>query len=91
MNKIKELIFHSPKKYIVLSIVGLLISLFYLINNKFIYMINYINDFFIGCAVIFFVGALSFVSYFGAFDLFSYNFKRFRFDCATRKKNYNCW
>lgn len=76
MQKIKKLFFHSPIKYITLLFIGLFITIIYLLNNNFTYLRDYSDGLFISGAIIFFCGALSFVTYFGAFDIFSYNIKR---------------
>lgn len=87
MRKFKNLFFHSPKKYIISLLIGLIITLCFLFQSNFVYLRNYVDGLFIGGATIFSVGALSLVSYFGAFDLFSYNIKRFSKDGRDKYKS----
>ncbi len=61
-------------KYIVSFILGLVLTIIYLINNGFSYYINYVNGISIAGLVILFLSLLSLVTSFGAFDFFNYSF-----------------
>lgn len=74
MNLIKELFFHSLKKYITALIAGLFIILIYLALNGFSSYYNYCDAVGTAGGVVFFLGGLSLVSFLGAFDMFGYGF-----------------
>lgn len=75
----KDVFFHSPKKYIICFLIALCFGVLYLIIQSSAYgkeiwqtMFYYINALFIGGAVIFCVGALAVINHFGGFDIFTY-------------------
>lgn len=67
-------LFLNWKKTLILFGLGLLISLIYLFINGFSLIINYCDAFFIAGFIIFSIGALSTLSYFGAFNTLGYSF-----------------
>ena len=71
-----RLFMHSPVKYIVLTVFGLLIVLANLLLNGFDYFIYYINGFQIAGLSIIFMGGLSALGYVGAFDFWGYTFSK---------------
>ena len=85
MKFLKKVFFHSLHKYILASVLVLVIFIVNLCLNNFKELIHYINGVQIGGAVVFLIGGLSFVSYFGAFDTFGYAFSKLRKD---PEKNY---
>ena len=73
---LSKLFLHSWKKYIILTVVGLLILLVNLLLHDFTYLINYISGLQIAGIVIILVGGLSILNYFGAYDFWAYAFMR---------------
>ena len=85
MKFLKKVFFHSLHKYIIATILVLVIFIVNLCLNNFKELIHYINGVQIGGAVVFLIGGLSLVSYFGAFDTFGYAFSKLR---RNPEKNY---
>jgi hypothetical protein len=85
MKFFKKVFLHSLHKYIISASFCVIILIVNLSLNNFKELINYINGFQIGGAVIFLIGGLSLVSYFGAFDTFGYAFSKLKKD---PEKNY---
>ncbi len=80
MKFLKKVFFHSLHKYIVNASICIIILIINLCLNNFKELINYINGLQIGGAVVFLIGGLSLVSYFGAFDTFGYAFSKIKKD-----------
>lgn len=85
MKFLKKVFFHSLHKYIINASICVIILIINLCLNNFKELINYINGLQIGGAVVFLIGGLSLVSYFGAFDTFGYAFSKLKKD---PEKNY---
>lgn len=71
-----RLFLHSWKKYLILTIVGLVILLINLSLHDFVYLLNYISGLQIAGFVLILVGGLSLLNYYGAYDFWSYAFTR---------------
>ncbi|MGN1294919.1 MAG: DUF3899 domain-containing protein [Bacilli bacterium] len=70
----KKLFFHSPIRYIIALVVALVFILIRLISSQgFTEIIAYCDGTFFAGMVLVCVGGLSVVSYYGGFDIFSYN------------------
>lgn len=80
MKLFKKLFIHSLDKYVISSSIVLIILIVNLSLNNFRDLINYVNGLQIGGAVIFLIGGLSLVSYYGAFDTFGYAFSKLKKD-----------
>ena len=74
----RKLFLHSPVRYIVGVVLALIIGVLCLLSNGFEYRISYVDAFSVAGAVVFFVGLLQVVSFYGAFDIFGYSFSSFR-------------
>ena len=85
MKFFKKVFLHSFHKYIVSATIVLIILIINLSLNNFKELIHYVNGLQIGGAIVFLIGGLSLVSYFGAFDTFGYAFSKLRKD---PEKNY---
>ena len=73
----KKLFFHSPIRYIISLSVALILILIRLVtSNGFQNIVAYCDGTFIAGMVLVCGGGLSLVSYFGGFDIFSYNFMK---------------
>lgn len=73
-NKLQKLFFHSPVRYIISLVVGIIISIIILAKTNFTYLINYVNAFSTACGALIFVGLFSLVSFYGAFTTIGYAF-----------------
>ena len=80
MKFLKKVFFHSLSTYIIAASICVIILIVNLSLNNFKDLINYVNGFQVGGAVVFLIGCLVLVSYFGAFDSFGYAFSRFKKD-----------
>ena len=76
MNLLKRLFIHSWKRYLITSILAIAILVTYLSLKGFDIILNYMNGFFISGFALICFGGLSLLSYFGAYDFFSYAFYR---------------
>ena len=72
----KRLFLHSPIKYVVLVILGLLIFLANLLFNGFDYYTFYVGGVQIAGLSIILMGGLSMLGYYGAFDFWGYTFSK---------------
>ena len=77
MSLFRKLFLHSPLKYIISFIVGGAIAVGVLFIEGFDIKMSYQDAFFIAGAVLVVTGGLSFVTYFGGFDIFVYGFMSF--------------
>lgn len=73
---LKRLFLHSWKKYIVLSILGIVITILYLSFHSFRYLVDYISGLQLSGLVLIMCGGLSFLNYFGAYDIWTYAFSK---------------
>lgn len=80
MKFLKKVFFHSLHKYIISASLVLVVLIVSLSLNNFRELIYYVNGFQIGGAIVFLIGGLSLVSYFGAFDTFGYAFSKLKKD-----------
>lgn len=80
MKLLKKLFLHSFHKYIIGASIAVIILIINLCLKNFKELINYIDGLQIGGAVVFLIGGLSFVSYYGAFDSFGYAFSKIKKD-----------
>lgn len=77
MIYMKKLFFHSPIRYIISLIVAIILILIRLItSNGFQNIVAYCDGTFIAGMILICFGGLSVVTFFGGFDIFSYNFSR---------------
>ena len=74
----RKLFMHSPVRYIVGVVLALIIGFLCLLSRGFEYRISYVDAFSVAGGVVFFIGLLQCVSYYGAFDIFGYSFSTFR-------------
>lgn len=72
----KRLFLHSPIKYVVLTILGLLIFLANLLFNGFEFYTFYVGGIQIAGLSLLFMGGLSMLGYYGAFDFWGYTFSK---------------
>jgi hypothetical protein len=72
----KKIFMHSPVKYVVLLILGLLIILANLLLNGFDHFLFYLNGVQIAGLSIVLMGGLSMLGYVGAFDFWGYTFSK---------------
>ena len=80
MKFLKKVFLHSLHKYIIGASICVIILIINLCLNNFNELINYVDGFQIGGAVVFLMGGLSLVSYYGAFDTFGYAFSKLKKD-----------
>lgn len=73
---IKKIFIHSYKKYIFLIVLGAIFTLVNLISHGFNHMIYYVNGTSIAGLALIFMGGLSLLGYFGAFEFWGYTFSR---------------
>lgn len=76
MYLLRRLFEHSWKRYLITLLLGAAIVITYLYLKGFDIIINYINGFFISGFALLCIGGLSLLSFFGAYDFFSYAFYR---------------
>lgn len=74
----RVLVFHSPVKYIICCVIAIVISIVILAQTSFSYLINYVNAFTTAGGALIFLGLLSLVTFYGAFDTMGYAFSTFR-------------
>lgn len=77
---IRKIFIHSYKKYIFLMILGGIISITNLFFHSFNHKIYYVNGTSIAGLSLIFMGCLSILSYFGAYEFWGYTFSRKDFD-----------
>ena len=77
MSLFRRLFIHSPFKYIISFILAGAMSVGLLFYWGFDQKVYYNDAFFASGALFVAIGGLSFVSYFGAFDIFAYSFSLF--------------
>ena len=87
MDLFKKVFLHSPIKYIVLLIIGILITIINCISKGFDLLVSYVDGAFVAGATIFLIGGLSTLNYFGAYDFWSYTFSK-RAPNGTKKPLY---
>jgi hypothetical protein len=75
---IRKLFLHSLARYIAAVIVAIIVGVICLITKGFEYRISYVNAFSVGGAIVFFLGLLQAVSFYGAFEIFGYSASSFR-------------
>ena len=75
---IRKLFLHSPVRYIVALCLAIGITLIVLISRGFEYRINYVDAFSGAGILVFFLGLLQLVSFYGAFENFGYAFSLLR-------------
>lgn len=71
----RKMFLHSLVKYIVSLIIGIILVITTLSIKGFSYLVSYEDAFFIAGAVVIFIGILSLLSNYGAFDLLAYSGK----------------
>lgn len=71
--KKRKIIFHSPLKYLIIFIIGLIITSISLFVKGF-NLLSFVDGFFISGASLIFIGLLSCLFFYGAFDTFSFSF-----------------
>lgn len=73
----KRLFFHSPIRYIIALFIAILFVLIRLFTSHgFLELLAYCDGTFIAGMILICLGGLSVVTYFGGFDIFSYNFSK---------------
>ena len=82
----RKIIFHSPIKYLILFILGIVIA-FSLILIRGLNLVSVVDSFFISGAIFIFVGILSCLNFLGAFDTFSYSFYYVKNSYSKNKEN----
>ncbi len=77
-KSLRVLIFHSPVKYLICLVIAIAISIIVLLQTSFKYLTNYVNAFTTAGGALVFLGLLSLVTFYGAFDTMGYAFSTFR-------------
>ncbi len=78
MSFLRRFVLHSPRRYAAAVIVAALVALWILYSKGFHLRVNYMDALTTAGAVVFLLGLLQLVAYFGAFDTFGYAFSSFR-------------
>lgn len=78
MELFKKIFCHSVKKYVTALCIACGLTVAYLILNGHNHIKFYCDGFFIAGSATFLIGCLSCVTFYGAFEGFSYGFKNFR-------------
>jgi len=76
MSFFRKYVFHSPGHYIAAALAGIAISLIMLFNRGFDKAFYYYDALSTAGLVCIFFGLLKMVAYFGAFDIFTYSFRK---------------
>ena len=71
-----KIFFHSWKKYIILFVVGCVLTMAGLLLNGFNFALYYVNSFFFAGFAMICLGGLSIVNYYGGYDFMSYAFSK---------------
>lgn len=82
----RKIIFHSPIKYLILFILGIVIA-FSIILIRGLNLVSVVDSFFISGAIFIFVGILACLNFLGAFDTFSYSFYYVKNSYSKNKEN----
>ena len=97
---LKRIFLHSPIRYVVGTCLAVILVFICLISKGFEYRMSYVDAFTIAGGALILIGLLQLVSYYGAFDIFSFSFFRgkdkrykdylaYQNTRAEKKKNYN--
>jgi hypothetical protein len=89
MELFKKIFCHSVRKYLVAFCIACGLTVAYLVLNGDDHIRFYCDAFFIGGAATFLIGCLSCVSFYGAFDSFSFGFRMFRKDRRSESTLYD--
>ena len=77
MRKIREFLVNHWVRFLISFFIGVFTMVIYLaVKNGWQYSINYVNATFMSAAILIGIAALSTLTLFGAFDIFSYFFNR---------------
>ena len=77
MRKIREFLINHWVRFLISFFIGVFTMVIYLaVKNGWQYSINYVNATFMSAAILIGIAALSTLTLFGAFDIFSYFFNR---------------
>lgn len=82
----RKIVFHSPIKYLILFILGIVIA-FSIILMRGLNLVSAADGFFISGAIFLFLGILSCLNFLGAFDTFSYSFYYVKNSYSKNKEN----
>lgn len=89
MELFKKIFCHSVKKYITALCIACALAVAYLVLNGDDHIRFYCDAFFLAGASTFLIGCLSCVTFYGAFDGFSFGFKMFRKDRRSEDTLYD--